>query len=115
MAKVPENQLQIGDRVTVLAVVLFGHGREYDDAGNPVGPILRKMDRHYIVPVEMIVVGGAFRKIGIVHPAWRSWDGDDAEPGHLELKEQVFVYHVRRGFMRKIEEALPEDVRCLAQ
>jgi hypothetical protein len=115
MAKIPENRLQIGDKVLVDYVVEFGHHREYDDAGNPIGLLERRMFRSRIVPTEMIIVGGTFHKLGVVHPIRPvySLDGTEVGLGHLKITNQVFVYHVRRGFMRKIQEALPEDVSCL--
>ena len=101
--KTPNPLLKIGDVVSVQGRVEI----YYDDKCN------RKMDRVEIQPaVQAIVCGATRRKLGKVHPA-SGYDAD-YDPGHLQVKETVFVYQVRIGLMRKQFECLPEDV-CLTQ
>jgi len=117
MAKMPKNHFQIGDRVIVNATAVFDVHQDFDVNLKPSGPLVRQYERTGIPPTEMIVVGGRFRKEGIVHPArpFHGIDGAEYEPGHLEQTGSVFVYQVRQGFMRKIQEVLPEDMTCLDQ
>ena len=60
----------------------------------------------------MFIVGARRRLLGTVHTSthYNSLDGDEYDPGYLKVDETVFVYQVLRGLMRKIEEALPDDV-----
>ena len=117
MAKIPEKHLQIGDKVIVNATVTFGPDQDYDESLKPSGPLYRRMFRDEITPTEMIIVGGAFRKTGIIHKTKHTYlfDGHEVDPGYLEVQEVIFVYHVRCGFTRKIQEALPEDIEVTRQ
>jgi hypothetical protein len=104
--KTPKPLLNIGDIVLVSGKVEM----YYEDKR-------RKMERMVIEPPVLSVICGATRRrLGVVHPGhhYQSLDGDDYDPGYLQVEKTVFVYQVRLGLMRKQFECLPEDV-CLDQ
>ena len=109
----PNPLLKIGDEVVAKATVTFFRGHEYEDDGiTKKGPLRRMMERNEIESSTMTVVGARRRILGEVRPGqhYSTLDGDDYDPGYCTVEETVFVYQVRRGLMRKIEEALPDDV-----
>lgn len=109
----PKPMLKIGDVVQVNAVVNFYRDTDYESDGmTPVGPLRRIMQRKLIDLCNMVVVGARRRQLGIVRVASGAsgQDWDDYDPGCLKVSETVFVYQVRPGMMRKIVEALPQDV-----
>lgn len=110
----PDPLLKIGDKVEVMATITVFRDTDYESDGfTKKGPLRRKMERKEIEPAEMIVVGARRRLLGEVRVGchYHTMDGDDYDPGYLVVEESVFVYQVRRGLMRRIEEALPDDVK----
>ena len=109
----PNPLLNIGDVVTVNAVVCVERSQDWDETKNVFfGPIRRAIVRSKCKPTTMIVIGASRRQLGTVHPGthYSGLDGDYYDPGYLDVSETVFVYQVRAGLMRQIVEVLPSDI-----
>lgn len=109
----PSPMLKIGDVVQVNAVVCVERSQDWDEAKSLFfGPLHRRIVRTECKPTAMIVVGARRRQLGTVYPGshYHTLDGDDYDPGYLNVSETVFVYQVRPGMMRKIVEVLPQDI-----